>query len=59
MLLEDIQQSHPNMDLYQVVTFLSLGGRIVRKIESRMIILLSEYLDSFSSPSSGGPTVLL
>ena len=59
MLLSDMQHSHQHMTLYQEVIFLTWGGRIFRNVESLMIILLYLSLESFSSPSSGGITMLL
>ena len=59
MLLEDMQHSQQHMTLYQEVIFLSWGGKIWRKVESLMMISLSEYIASFSSSSYGGITGLL
>ena len=59
MLLADMQHSHPHITMYWEVTFFSWGGRILRKVVSMMIILLSLSLASFSTPSSGVLTIIL
>ena len=59
MFLEDIQHSQPHMTFYREVVFLSWGGRILRKVESPMIILLPVSIASFSPPSPGGINMLL
>ena len=37
----------------------SLGGKMLHKVESMMMILLSEFFASLSPPSSGGLTIIL
>ena len=59
MLLEDIQHSHPHINLYREVIFFSWGGRILRKVESLMMILFYSPLTYFSLTSAGLPTMLL
>ena len=59
MLLEYIQHSHPHINCYWEVMFLSWDDRIFCKVDSLMIILLSSSLASFSPHSSGGITLIL
>ena len=59
MLLADMQNSQPHMKLYWELIFLSCYGRILNKIESLMIILLSASLDFFSPHYSGWIEILL
>ena len=53
MFIEDMQHSQPHMILYLEVIFLSWVGRILRKVKSLIMILLSAYTAYFSRPSSG------
>ena len=53
MFIEDMQHSQPHMILYLEVIFLSWVGRILRKVKSLIMILLSVYTAYFSRPSSG------
>ena len=59
MLFADMKHSHPHITFYWEVILFSWGGRILCKVKSLIMILLSSYLASFSPPSSGGTTMLL
>ena len=47
-----MQHSLPHMNVYRDGFFLSWGGRILSKVESVMVILLSVSLAYFVLPSS-------
>ena len=59
MILTDMQHSHPPMTLYREVIFLCWCGRILRKVESTIMILLSASLASFSPHPYGETTMIL
>ena len=59
MLLAYTKHSHPHINLYHEVIFLSWGGRILHKVESLTMILFLAPLDSFWPPASGRLTILL
>ena len=54
-----MKHSQPHITLYLEVIFLSWGGRILRKFESLMIILLTVYLSSLFPPFSGALVMIL
>ena len=58
-MFADMQHSQQYISLYQEVIFLSWGGRILHKVESLMMILLSASVASLSPSYSVGITRLL
>ena len=54
-----MQHSQPHITLYWPVIFFSWGGKMLRKVESLMMVLLSTYIDTLSTTSDGGLTMLL
>ena len=59
MILAGMPNSQPHITLYLEVTFFIWGGRIYRKVELPMMILLYAYLAYLSPTSSGGLAILL
>ena len=59
MIFADMKNSQPHKSFYWEVVFLSWGGIILRKVESIMMLLLSESLASLSPYSSVRLTGLL
>ena len=58
-IFEDVQHSQPHMILYQEVVFLSWGGRILRKVESMTMILLSASIYDLNPTSYGVLNMIL
>ena len=54
-----MQHSQPHVTLYLEVIFFSWVGKMLREVESLMMILLYAYLASLGPPSSGGFTMII
>ena len=54
ILLVDMKNSRPHMNVYCEEIFLSWGGIIDRSVEPLMMILFSTSLDPLSPPTFGG-----
>ena len=54
-----MKHSQPHTALYNLDTFLIWGKKILRNIESLIIIILSESVATLSPPYSSGLTILL
>ena len=54
-----MKYSQPHITFYWEAIFFSWGGKILRKVESLMMILFSASLDSLSPTSYVGSTILL
>ena len=54
-----MQHYQPHITLHWEVILLSWGGNMLCKVESLMMMLYSESLESLSIPSSGGINIIL
>ena len=59
IVLSDMQHSQTHVTLYWSVIFFSWCVKMLRKVESLIVVLLSASLASLGPPSSGGINMLL
>ena len=59
IILANMKHSQPHVTLFWVVTCLSWGRNMLRKVESMMMMLSYASLAFFSPPSYGGISILL